>query len=587
MEIVSELGSILLDGGIEGWSCSADRVSPEPGVELIHLKLWRRNPVCPAPIQLKWEAPQLDMQCRWYPMGRFNRLVPPNWAGEIDAALTNSAPVVQLSSQSGENRLLFAVSEARRHVKLLCGVLEESNRIACGVTLFCDPEAPLDHYETTLRLDWRHCFYADSIRQTFDWFATFPDCRPAVPPAAAYDAVYSSWYSYHQDLFDRELEAECREAAAFGLKGIIVDDGWQTDDNNRGYAFCGDWEISRRRFPDMRAHVERIHQLGMKYLVWFSVPFVGEKSRNLKRFAGKYLYEIPRLNTRVLDPRFPEVREFLIETYENALRAWDIDGFKLDFIDSFHFEGEDPAVSENYAGRDFKSLPEAVDHLLAETMTRLNELKPGILIEFRQTYIGPAIRKYGNMFRVGDCPADLLSNRVGVVDLRLTSGNTAVHSDMLEWNGQESPQVAAFQLWNVLFAVPQISVRLETIPDSHRRMLRFWMGFWEKNRDLLLHGRLVPLAPMMNYPVVMAERPGQRLIAVYHGGLLVEVPAEQGGMVQIVNASGGGILPLKLALAPLAASACDVFGAPVAVPLPAAGLTEVAVPEAGVLVLRF
>ena len=87
--------------------------------------------------------------------------------------------------------------------------------------------------------------------------------------------------------------------------------------------------------------------------------------------------------------------------------------------------------------------------------------------------------------------------------------------------------------------------------------------------------------------VVMAERPGQRLIAVYHGGLLVEVPAEQGGMVQIVNASGGEVLHLKLALAPLAASACDVFGAPVAVPLPAAGLTEVAVPEAGVLVLRF
>ena len=54
------------------------------------------------------------------------------------------------------------------------------------------------------------------------------------------------------------------------------------------------------------------------------------------------------------------------------------------------------------------------------------------MIEFRQSYIGPAIRKYGNIFRAGDCPADILSNRIHTIDLRLTSGSTAVHSDMLD-----------------------------------------------------------------------------------------------------------------------------------------------------------
>ena len=38
------------------------------------------------------------------------------------------------------------------------------------------------------------------------------------------------------------------------------------------------------------------------------------------------LEEIERLGAGVLDPRFPEVREFLIETYESALREWDLDG---------------------------------------------------------------------------------------------------------------------------------------------------------------------------------------------------------------------------------------------------------------------
>ena len=28
------------------------------------------------------------------------------------------------------------------------------------------------------------------------------------------------------------------------MESIIVDDGWQTDDNNRGYAYCGDWAVT-------------------------------------------------------------------------------------------------------------------------------------------------------------------------------------------------------------------------------------------------------------------------------------------------------------------------------------------------------
>ncbi|MFS6558390.1 hypothetical protein VPJ68_23540, partial [Parabacteroides distasonis] len=95
-------------------------------------------------------------------------------------------------------------------------------------------------------------------------------------------------------------------------------------------------------------------------------------------------------NTDVLDPRFPEVREFLCGLYENALRDWKLDGLKLDFIDRFKFTGEDPAVAQNYAGRDIKSLPAAVDTLMNGISRRLRAINPDVLIEFRQEYIGPA-----------------------------------------------------------------------------------------------------------------------------------------------------------------------------------------------------
>jgi alpha-galactosidase len=101
---------------------------------------------------------------------------------------------------------------------------------------------------------------------------------------------------------------------------VIVDDGWQSADGVCSYASCGDWEVAPNRSADMAAHVKRIHNIGMKYMLWYSVPFVGYKSKNHSRFAGKYLFDFDQLNASVLDPRFPEVREFLINTYETAVK---------------------------------------------------------------------------------------------------------------------------------------------------------------------------------------------------------------------------------------------------------------------------
>ncbi len=111
--------------------------------------------------------------------------------------------------------------------------------------------------------------------------------------------------------------------------------------------------------------------------------------------------------------------EYLISTYENAVKEWDLDGFKLDFIDSFRQPGtENPDAAP---GRDFVSVPDAVDRLMTDIKSRLIALKPNICIEFRQAYIGPLMHKYGNMFRAADCANDTLANKVRTIDLRLTS----------------------------------------------------------------------------------------------------------------------------------------------------------------------
>lgn len=580
MEFDSVCGKLELAGDLGGWRAEVFHAEPDEGVQLVTFRLASAAPAVPPAFDLKFAIPADNIQMRWYPLRNSAMFIPPNWNSCIECQLAVDVPLVSLLSVTGASVLTFAVSEAMRPIKVFCGYNEEHCELETRVEFFRVPEAPLDRYEFTLRLDRRPQPYYRAVTAAADWYREFPEYRPCVPPEAAFAPLYSSWYNFHQDVHDRELEDECARAVKLGMKTLIVDDGWQTDDNNRGYAFCGDWEISKNRFPDMRAHVKKIHDLGMKYMVWYSVPFVGMNSKNATRFAGKYLYSNDGLKTHVFDPRFPEVREFLINTYETALKEWDIDGFKLDFIDSFVMPATDPAVAQDYAGRDIKSLPAAVDRLLSDVMARLRALKPDILVEFRQRYIGPAIRKYGNMIRVGDCPGDAIRNRVGSLDLRLTSGATAVHSDMIEFNTAEPAEASAQQLLNILFCVPQVSVRLNTISAAQREMLAFWLGFYTAHRETLLRGDLRPEHPELNYPLVTAESASETVTAVYGAGQVAPVLA--GKPHYCVNATGGGELLLDL---PQAARAeiwdCRGRALPAAELRP--GLQRLAVPAAGLV----
>jgi alpha-galactosidase len=130
--------------------------------------------------------------------------------------------------------------------------------------------------------------------------------------------------------------------------------------------------------------------------------------------------------------------------------------------------------------------------------------------------------------------------------VRLLSGATAVHSDMLMWHKEEKPEVAALQLLNILCSVPQVSVRLEEIPAAHLEMLGFWLRFWRKNRDVLLDGSLAPYSPDLNYPVITAATAQKQLTAVYTPQAIVTITAPVPKEVLIVNASHSNSIVLAV-----------------------------------------
>lgn len=525
VEITGDLGTFTP-------SLSAKEITP--GVYHIALQIKAPSAVRPPSFRVSWMHPAVDVQSRWFSdVGRRRDLVADYDRG-FDSRATSKAPVLSLLSAQGENRMTFACSDALNALWLNNGINEESARFLCFIKFFAEPHPPIADYSATIRVDTRHLPMTQVLGDVADFWAAQPGYTPAKVPEVARLPMYSTWYSFHQQLDVEAVVRQCQLSKKLGCEAVIVDDGWQTKDNNRGYAYCGDWEPDR--IPDMRGFVDAVHKAGQKFILWYSVPFVGRYSKVFDRFKDKMINVSKSDDGEVchgtVDPRFADVREYLINTYEKALRQWDLDGFKLDFVDSFWGTWE--AVNTLGGGRDYDSIPEAADRLLSDVIARLRAIKPDILIEFRQSYVGPLMRKYGNMFRAGDCPNDSINNRQRTLDIRMLCGNTACHADMLMWHPTEPVESAALQFSGILFAVPQVSVMLDKIPQDHQDMVRFYLSFWLNWRDVLLDGQLSVTQPHALYPVVSAKNGGRAVLAIYEP-MLAKLPEAK--ELAVVNAT--------------------------------------------------
>lgn len=556
------------------------------GVELEQLTFVFSEKGVPAPVRLEWEVPLLDICGKWHPSIGSDRSLSAEWYRYTVSYATLNAPVYSLFSAAGENRLTFALSDAIAPLKLQVLVNEETACARCVVVLFDAPTPEMTEYRVTLRRDWRGVGYAEAIGAVATWWEGMPEYKPAVVPASGFEPVYSTWYGFHQELSPEAIEEECRWARDIGCGVVIVDDGWQCDDNNKGYDYCGDWEIASSKFPDFPAHVRRVQAMGLKYMLWFSVPYAGIHSRAWRRFQDRVLVK-PRSLADCLDPRYKEVRDYLVACYRRAIEEWGIDGLKLDFVDCFTAETAGASIHEN---ADMASVPAAADALLTETMRVVQRTKPDALIEFRQKYIGPAMRKYGNLFRATDCPNDALSNRIRTIDVRLLAGRTAVHSDMLMWHPEEAPEQVAIQLWSTVFSVPQISVRRAAITPAQERVIYFYLGFWMRHRETLLDGRFEPESPQELYPVVQAAGAGVRIV-VFYAATVARVAVKPGERLVLVNATSrpGVIIEVagEIDLKEQQVFSCQGDEVIEAMTKRLAGVVKIPVPAAGVGYLVF
>jgi len=581
--VVGDVSVSCAEPGV--WKVDATQETAD-GVSVVTVRLVAPAAAKPPKFTVSFATPGIGADHVWTPYNDRYWLRPREWgATPYESQLAFRAPLAAAYRVNGENVLSLACSEAFDALKYGVTVGASDCRLHGDLAFFSEYAAPRAAYEAKIRIDTRKVRWSQGVSDAADWVSKTAGLSPCPVPEAARDPMYSTWYAFWQDVKADVLEREAPLAAALGMKAMILDDGWQKERSRTYYSATGDWMPVAGRFPDMKAHVEKVHAAGLKYILWLSVPFVGEESAAYGRFRDKFLCETGEgSGTYVLDVRFPEVREYLIATYERAVRDWGFDGLKLDFIDLFKIpKSGDPAERDGWKGRDIRSLPVAVDTLMKDVRRRLAAINPDVLIEFRQQYMGPAIRQYGNMIRATDCPADSDKIRKLVCDLRLTSGTTAVHSDMLVWHPGETPERAARPILNALFSTIQYSMVLARLPEAHRAVIRHWLAFTQAHRATLLDGAFLPSHPEALYPLVTAESAAERIAVAYTAGTVVPAPAD-GKAAWAVNATDEDGLVVDAA-APGTAEIFDTFGASRGTAPFAAGLVRLAVPPSGYAVL--
>ena len=576
-------GNAFVFNSEEDVDISFEQISSDGGLSLYKVAFKWNERVFPKKITLDYKILCTDVYTIWdsYRVFATDQTVTFRKT-QTKSRLASGMPLKQILSKRGINRHLLAVSDVRTPMTIsMCSYARPPiDSMMISIDFFTMLTGPFDSYEAIIRIDERAIKFDEAVKDARKWYNEF-GYTPAFSPKYAKLPMYSTWYSLWQTMTADELIRECSEAVKYGMKSVIVDDGWQTDDATVVYGYTGDWKPVKSKFPDFKGTIKQLHDIGMKVILWFSVPYVGYFSKNYQRFKGMYINDDGKspANCSRLDPRFKEVREFLVETYVNALKDWDLDGFKLDFIDNFETNG---IVDERM---DIVTMEEATEQLLKDVYTALTAIKPDIMIEFRQGYYGPVISAFGNMIRVGDCPLGSEKNKDNGIDLRLVSSSCAVHSDMIVWAKEDSDESVASQLWGTVFTVPQISVIFDNITNSQKKILKAYLDFWNEHRETLTSENISATAMANGYSEVTSINNGEKITLCASTTIFsMEEGVSEG---YAINISGTDSIVLKLEKGAYVYEIFGLYGEKIGETQTATDvLTQVGVPYGGMIKVK-
>lgn len=147
--------------------------------------------------------------------------------------------------------------------------------------------------------------------------------------------LLNNWEGTYFDFRERDLVEMAREAKDLGVELFVLDDGW-FEGRNTDRTSLGDWRPDRNKLPDGIAGLSNtIHDLGLKFGLWFEPEMVNKRSR-LYEAHPDWVLQTPNRhashgrNQFVLDFSNPDVVDFVFEMMKDILDHANIDYIKWD-----------------------------------------------------------------------------------------------------------------------------------------------------------------------------------------------------------------------------------------------------------------
>lgn len=430
-----------------------------------------------------------------------------------------------------QNQITIACKDAYMAKFVSSNVREEKDSIIFNLGFFEDnpPLSNLQDYSAEVLVDFRNIHFSKAIYEASTWYLEEEFKKGVVSVDSTNVPVFSTWYPMHRNIPLENITSELDSLRTFNFKSVLVDDGWQSLVKMKvdtAYTY------EDGSFKTMNLFKQKCIDMGLPLYLWYSIPFVGGNPVILKKYEGKYIrYRAPR-QMYVLDPRYAEVRKYLVSTYANFLSVWQFDGYWFDFLKGFY--PKEGAVIEQDKGRDYVNIGLAVDTLYSEMESRLKMIKPDIFMGQKFPVVGPNLVSYQNFLTgfVGAENSQVVREKM--VNNRLLYGKYTPFMEVVAVNPREKVQDIARKLQSVLFGNPYLSFYTSTLPHDSKQTIRFWLDYWKQNYKLIFDGEFEPMQVSRYYPVIKVSD-DEKVIYMLFEDYTVNLPLDFNNTLDVIN----------------------------------------------------
>jgi len=430
-----------------------------------------------------------------------------------------------------QNQITFTCKDAYKAKFVSSNIREDGDSIVFSLGFFEDnpPLSNLQDYQAEVLFDFRNIHFSKAIYEASSWFLADEFKSGVASVDTTNIPVFSTWYPMHRNIPLENITRELDSLRTFNFKSVLIDDGWQALVNMKVDTAYSYEESS---YKTMNLFKQKLVDMKLPLYLWYSIPFIGGNPVVLKKFEGKYIrYRAPR-QMYVLDPRYPEVRSYLVSTYANFLSEWKFDGYWFDFLKGFY--PKEGALIEQDSGRDFVSIELAVDTLYADMEARLKTIKPNIFMGQKFPVVGPNLVSYQSFLTgfvgVENCQVV----REKMVNNRLLYGKYTPFMEVVAFNPKENQEDVARKLQSVLFGNPYLSFYITTMPAEVKQTIRFWLDYWKKNYKVIFEGDFQPMQVSRFYPILKVENPEKTIYMLYED-YTINLPLSLNSTIDVIN----------------------------------------------------